>query len=82
MRAEVRGSWLLWLRCSERRRGTRHHLRLLLVQSGSELLLEDELLVLGVELVELALEYVVFIDLLIEHQGDFIDLKQTKRRRF
>lgn len=52
------------------------------MQSGSELLLEDELLVLGVELVELALEYVVFIDLLIEHQGDFIDLKQTKRRRF
>ena len=52
------------------------HLWLLLLEGG-QLLLEEQLLVLRVHLVDFALEDIVFINLLIEHQSDFVYLNKN-----
>ena len=52
------------------------HLWLMLLEGG-QLLLEEELLVLRVHLVHFAREGIVFINLLIEHQSDFVDLNKN-----
>ena len=44
-----------------------------------QLLLQGELLVLRVELLNLALEGVVLVNLRVEHERDFVDLSQAHR---
>ena len=51
-------------------------LGLLLLDVG-ELLLEDELLVLSVQVVKLALKGIILVNLLVEHQRNFIYLCTT-----
>ena len=41
-----------------------------------ELMLEEELLVLSVQLLDLALKGAIFVDLRIQHQSDFVYLIQ------
>lgn len=68
----------VWRRLSDIWR-TGNQLGLLLLQAG-KLNLENELLVLRVHLLNPALERVVLVDLLVEHQGDLIYLKIESQR--
>ena len=46
-----------------------------------KLLLEDQLLVLGAELIEFPLEQIVLVNLLVEHHRDFMDLTTFRDRK-
>ena len=61
-----------WLRCGQERA------RLVLVGDSSQLLLQDELLVLCLKLLYLAVEHSIFFDLLVEHYRDFVNLSHDK----
>ncbi len=49
----------------------------LLLQAG-KLLLEEELLALGAQLLDFTGEHVVFVDFGIKHQRDFVSLKSDE----
>lgn len=53
---------------------------MVLLLQASQLLLEQELLALGTELLNFAGEHIVFVDFGIKHQCDLVSLKKDEKQ--